>query len=1116
MPASDPHINHRNLSPKAEAPYRGRNTAVTEYGTGKQSRKRGKNAIHRDTTPSKEADSTVQSELGGSPTPARVENDAAGVASKHPSTRNDPNTSAVLDALASAEKVSDAAGSDVTGAWAQPIPFLKSSPMDLLEGINVGGSPPAVGNPVERGGFSSKTPPSSPRTRKSRPVSYSAAISPSQARQSLSERSSRIPRLPFGDSSPPPPHLPQPHFYAVPDVDLGLGARLSQAETDGEARFLSFAELPSTNSRRQKCRLDAVLLGSEDRLDVAAVEKDNLIAAGTIEGIRGTVVDAKILTWQSGTDPFHDIRPLVSLVVHGPKLRTHASQATADLAPDRDQNATATNAVGLLPARAGESIDFQTTVEVYSLATQEHLATLVWSQPTSGLSNIRGLPVSAPPPVGSLKLDARGNFLTVSSGYTGEIFVFTVDNDSSAKFRCIGKFWTSVQTLHDRRYSNSSNSTDPDGSPADVNRGNNFAQLPIMSLSSRWLAVVPPGPISCQALPITIAQSLIPTAVTGLESRNAPPRPPVSCTVESPDAESFINRVARGVAQEVVKGARWLGGQGLQTWNNYWNKDQRMNAQSPSYSRNLYQGDPHLPAGVFPPTHAPEIRPSSAEPQLVSIIDLKLLARQSSGINSDTVTPPPTFQPPNGVSFLSFMPDGLAIVSVSTKGDIQYVWDLKQIRHLRAGTLLNSSDSEMSPRSSKVIQIARFARLTPSSVIDIEWKCPSGDRFAVITRNGTIHLFDLPLLASQWPPTRRSLRVEPSSAPASPAVTAQPDEPTVVGGVFSSAMRLAGKTQPVLANLRGRAPSFGVSNVVGRGNSGIGFASTTSMPASKAVAAGLSKSVGAATGTVSSLRHAGDNRLHLNSLARNPMRSRVCWSRHREQTELLIIDAQSIKSFRVSRRRASSKPRRQPLSVIDANPRLSLPLPALGQMFPVGATSTAVLHHDSGGGEEPAAPHWALRPPSRSKQPSRVVHPLSCAEIETNAPYQPFHSDRRVNLFVYNDGSRRVGASDAHDPWVFGDEIAATSLDLGLCPPTVSDGEDQNSGASVLYRHTSVTNGETIGSDEVGSEQIVVTTRRRKNKGPHQSVLAAGVKLDDDDGFFEDDCDVLDFAEDRV
>ncbi|KAF7508118.1 hypothetical protein GJ744_009559 [Endocarpon pusillum] len=1098
MPASESRQNRRESPPKAETSYRGHKNAVDESESRRQSRKRGKNAVQKETITAKDADTTVANEVG--------DNESANGRASGPSpSRSDFAKSTVLDTLNSAEKVSDSDGYNLAGAWVQPTSFSRTPSTELLEGMTMGVSPPTFGNELERGGFSSKTPPSSPPTRKSRPVSSGAGQYPPQARHSLSERSLHMSQQPFIVSSPPPPHLPQAHFYGLPEIDLGAGIRLREERSDKTTRFLSFIHLDSQSTRRRSNRFKGVLLASDDRCDIVALQKDKLAALGALQGVGGTIVDAKILTWEVGPDPFSNLRPLVSLIVHGPRRRDYAPPPTMDSALDEDRTIIVT------PARFNDSTDFQTSVEIYSLATQQHLATLLWSQPNPGLPNIRGLPMSVPPPVGNLKLDARGNFVTVSSGTSGEIFVFGVDRDT-ARFDCMAKFWTSVQSLQDRRYSNSSNSTEADASPADVNRGGKNTQLPIMSLSSRWLAVVPPGPSACQPLPVTTGPRSSSRTVPGLDSRNAPPRPPVSCTSESPDAESLINRVARGVAQEVVKGARWLGGQGLQTWNNYWNRDQYGNAQSPAL--NVYHADSHLPAGIFPPTHAPESRPTSAEPQLVSIIDLHMLASESYANNSDTAVATTTFQPPNGVSFLSFSPDGLALISVTRKGDVQYVWDLKQCRHVRAGSLIANPNSEMSTRSPKVTQLAKFARLTPSSIIDIEWRGPTGDQFAVITRNGTVHIFDLPLSAFHWPSRRRSVRLVPSSAPASPAVNAQPDESTTAGSVFSSAMKLASKTQPILANLRGRAPSIGTSIIGGNGNNTISLASATGIRGSKVVAAGLSKSVGAAAGTVSSLRHAGDNRLHLNSLARNPARSHVCWSQYREQSTLLVLDDQCIKSFPVSRSRSSTKPGRQPLSVIDANPKLSLVLPALEQLSSVGATSKTAPESDDDTGQKSVTGYWKLLPPSKPPQRHHIIHPLSFAEIETNAPYQPFHSDRRVNLFIYNDRSAGDTASESHEPWAFGNDIP--TIRLNIRPAALSDEEEHNVGASVLYRQTSTTTGESTGGEEGRAEQVVVTTRRRKAKTPRQSMLTARIQSEEDDGFFEDDCDVLDFAEDRV
>jgi hypothetical protein len=1109
MPGSELRHKQRNPSPIAESPNSRPNDTVAEHGVGKQSRKKGKHAAPKESNTTKETDTTVAREASEdlASISEGVDDGPSGLPKAFPK-RSAYVNSAVLGALKSADKVSDPDVSDRTDAWAQSTLLSNRQQTDLLEDTGISSSPPnAAITTTARGGFSTRTPPSSPPVRKSRPVSFSAGMPPPQTRHVSAGQYARYPSQSIGTSPPPPPHLPQPHFYGAPDIDMGFGSRLREAGSDAVRPFTSFAEIRTPSQRHNGTNMLAVLLGAEDRLDVVAVEKGKLKALGSLEGLGGTIVDAKILSWESGIDPFRQIRPLVSVVVHGTKREHSPKMAPPESLQDQDEDRL-TAAAGRGSTKVIERTEYQTTVEIYSLSTQKYVVTLLCSHPTPGLPNVRGLPTSVPFPVGNFKLEAKGNFLTVSSGTSGEVFLFGINDNEAAQFRCIGKFWTSVQSLQERRYSNSSISTDPDSSPADLSRGANTPPKAIMSVSSRWLALVPPGPVSGQSLPVTIPSGLTSTLVPNLDSHNAPPRPPISCALESPDAESFINRVARGVAKEVVRGARWLGGQGLQTWNNYWNRTQQIGAQSPAYSRNAYQSDSRLTQGLFPPTHAPEQPSNLSEPQVVSIIDLYGLAGSSPG---EAAGPIATFQPPSGVSFLSFSPDGLAIISVTRKGDVQYVWDLKQMHYLRATSLLNNANFEGTDPAAKVVQLAKFARMTPSTIVDIQWAYPAGDRFALMTKNGTIHTFDMPLAAFQWPPFRRSFRVESSSAPASPAVIAQPDEPTTAAGVFASAMKIAGKTQPMLANLRGRAPSIGPNIASAAGSNAIGFAQATGVRGRQAVAAGLSKSVGAATGTMHSLRHAGESRLHLVNLSRNPASSRVCWSLNQEQSVILVVDGHVVRSYRVSRRRSTSKSGREPVSVIDPKSSLNLPLPPSEQLSALAALAKSSGQQEISEGGESVHGYWTLPQPSTTTQTPRIAHPLSCAEIETNAPYQPFHSDRRVSLSVYKD---HAAAQNALEPVLFGGDIGTSKLSIR--PSNVDDEEAENNGASVLYRHTSTTPAEQAGGGEEAAEQIVVTTRRRRNKTPHASMVRAGTRLEDDDGFFEDDCDVLDFAEDRV
>jgi len=1024
----------------------------------------------------------------------------------------------LLDAFGPIKKVSDPDFSDRHDGWAQSAPFGKSPPAGATHDMNVNNGPST--DQQIRGGSSNKSPPISPPQRKARPVSYGSNVRPVAVRKSSTDMGYRYAASAYG-SSPPLPHLPQPHFYRAPDIDLGLGNRFCEPPVDRAASFVGFGQLASSVANGRANRTQVMLLGSESRLDILTVDTKAASPIGALEQLGGQVIDATFLTWESGNDPFHHLRPLVVVTIHGPKVRD--DHATDQDASDALEHSDILPAIHTPSTAANElNEEFQTRVEVYSLVDRTRVATLFKTQPVPMQPSIRGFPRSKPPAIGDLRLDVGGNFVTVSSGTSGEVFVFGAQ---SSNFRCIGKFWTTVQANEIRRSSSSGGYLDRDISPADLEGSQRPLGHPILALSSRWLAICPAGPVSRPTLGGSIPPSLAAGKVPGLDSHTAPPRPSETCILDSPDAPSLLNRVARGVAQEVVRGARWLGDQGLQTWNSYWRRDQQ--PQSPQTSPYSQPLSPEQHPNFFPPTHAQDTR-NASEPEFVSIIDLKRLQDGPCKKGVDPLTSSATFQPPGGCSFVSFAPSGLHLLTASKKGDVQYVWDLMQIKHCRAAafitTQLDTAQTVYPEVSPRVRQIAKFPRLTSSSLVDVVWAPPVGDRLAVITRNGTVHVFDLPLSAFQWPPLRRAPRAGPVSAPASPAVHPQGEEAGAVGGVFASAMRLASKTQPILANLRGRAPSVG-GGVSGLGTNSIGFASVAGVRSGKAVAAGLSQSLEAAAGTVNTLRHAGDNRVHLSNMAKNPARARVVWDTERGQSNLFIIDAMTVRVYRVRRTQATGKARHK-VSVVDANSAIGIKIPKLEQL------ANTRTENQRGQNQEVEKPingrvsgYWTWRPPSIPQLSFEDSHPLSRAEIETNAPYQPFHSDPRVNLFVHSSSLmpselqisttsvilHAPGTPATPERWVFGNEIPAMKLNLHLSTyETFDDGGDGGQ-ASQIYRQTT-----TEGDGE--NEQIVSTTKPRKGKRGNTSASLSGGNsgLDDTELDFEDDVEFLDYATDRV
>jgi hypothetical protein len=170
-------------------------------------------------------------------------------------------------------------------------------------------------------------------------------------------------------------------------------------------------------------------------------------------------------------------------------------------------------------------------------------------------------------------------------------------------------------------------------------------------------------------------------------------------------------------------------------------------------------------------------------------------------------------------------------------------------------------------------------------------------------------------------------------------------------------------------------------------------------------------------------------------------------------------------------------------------------------------------------------------PPVIQTTAQRTNSSIPQAEIESNAPYQPFHTDRRVGLYVYSYdevplpspsvsallsvppllSETKLRPTNLKTPWAFGGVIKSTRLDVGALHNEDEDFDLSNDHralpASAIERVLRVTD-----STE-DMEQIVITTRRRKGI-PRSGT--GNVADGDEEGFFEDDCEVLDFASQRV
>ncbi|RMZ84520.1 hypothetical protein DV737_g1125, partial [Chaetothyriales sp. CBS 132003] len=538
-------------------------------------------------------------------------------------------------------------------------------------------------------------------------------------------------------------------------------------------------------------------------------------------------------------------------------------------------------------------------------------------------------------------------------------------------------------------------SRDFDLPPADASRGGQLRAQPIFSLNGRWLAYCPAAP-DVQALGVLLDGSIATYGTSATSSTGPTARPSVTCSVDSPDTPTLLGRAAKGAAQGILRGAEIARERGVQLWREYWNADGQSNPALAS------RPPPSMAAGRrpvdgFPPTHA----------------------------------------------------DAPSVENTEPEGDVQYVWDLFQMKYLRAAIL--PQDHEVGQLAPKVRQIAKYERMSPSVIVDLEWDTLTGNKFAVLTQNRTIHL------------------------------------------------ALASSTQPMLASLRNRAPSASGAEAGAAATSGLGYASATGLRGSKAVAVGLSKSLGAANDAVAQMRHAGQSRIHLSW---NALPGRMAWRCKDDKTALTLLDSSGVRSYTIRK----TNPRERQANTVSV---FSGDRP-VGIRFPADAPSAM---------GSPGL--WKLQAGTK-RVSEALAAPLGQAEIETSAPYQPFHSDRRITMSVFaqgpGQGKGRFTASAILSPptsdqaavdgdrWVFGADIPTARLSLGHVQK-----DDYDPATSTIYRETTSV---PVGGHD--TEQIFSTTTKRRARRPmHAPTPGRGSARDDaedyEDSVLEDDS-VLDLA----
>ncbi|KAH6653982.1 hypothetical protein BKA67DRAFT_517900 [Truncatella angustata] len=969
----------------------------------------------------------------------------------------------------------------------------------------------------------------SPPTGTRRPLSFqmdhhfpghdlrSQASSPPGIRRSSMHSPFPQPRV-----NPPLPHQAQAHFYGTPEVDLDLGPK-DGLKAGERGYYFGFDTWPTLHTTHSASSNNVVLAGYEGGLDVYSVSKRGLENLTSLKGLRGGVYNAKILPWNSSSGSA-EVYPLVAVVIHGPVLPTQTpdiveTRYDAMGSPKLDgvntpQSESSQRPIGT--AKTTSTIDaYQTTVEIYSLRTNSTVCTLLQAPRIPIKSSIQNPVFRSPPPTGALQVRADNGSVVVSSGTTGECWVFRQFKNTDkveVEFRCVGKLWTSLQ----QALKATGDATPEEGRSSSPIPPRQNPQMPVVAIRGRWIAYCPPAPSSQIALNASIGVTIDGRA-PGLNTLTSPVLPGESSDVDQPDSNGVMNKIMRETTQEVIQGARWVGKQSLQLWNNYWkqpspqSQGRPQSVGSPPWSA-PFSG--RAETAQFPPTYGVSGHAVTKDPGLVSILDLESL-NNSSSIHHVT-----TFKVPLGCSFLSFSPTGLSLFTASTKGDVQTVWDLMRIQHSKSSALQNSPASG-NGHLTRVRQIAQFSRMTVARIVDVAWSKPNGERVAMVTERGTVHLLDMPPSAYAWPPPRRRAKAEEPSS----AATENPSSAvSMASNVLTSAY---GAARPLI-NHRRRSSSNAnaTSSLMDHASYG-----------GKVLAAGISHSLGNTATAINQMRQNAENRVSLPMSSQIPGLACVTWITGRRYPTLFVAGDGLVRQFPSKTRKTTTtgKPRVTRGTRYKDFKVKYLPNDVLAPIVKrliEPEEDLELTNPEFDGGNT-----LVLNPrPSPGKLDLSPEAAIPHAEIETSAPYQPFHTDRRVALFEYSveagqtslaavtqlldettleeysatprksKKKQQQGKSAVKSAaWAFGQAMTAVRIDVGI-PVAMED--DLSSSSLDEHRALPASAIERVMQRGDNDAQIVITTRRRR--GGNRT--ADG----DEDGFFEDDCEVLDFADQRV
>ncbi|PNS21477.1 hypothetical protein CAC42_1256 [Sphaceloma murrayae] len=840
-----------------------------------------------------------------------------------------------------------------------------------------------------------KSVPQSPRLAVSRPESRTMTFNPPR-------------QLSVTDA--PPPHMPQRHFSRIPDATFGLHDKSNvtgELPPGTDKYYCGFDSLDGASHEAHDTANNVLLIGSEGALDVCRYNRNRREIIGRLEGLRGSVIDAKILPVSGSDDPLAPYRPIVVCVLHGP--------AVEDAEPD--------GGVSLTGATAGTISNYQTTVDIVSLKRAKHLGT-VYKSPLHPLAHPIGHPLfNEPKPDGSIVISAEGQHVVVASGHSGEVFVFAPFKPTAAEqtcaFHCIAKFWTRTR---EHNLNPQSEGTQPEGLAVDEQK----RLIPILALSRRWLAIAPPSLSSSQksidGTPATAANGNV---APGVPAYVSPPPPTVDCEVDAPSGPGLLGRVTKQATNEIRKGAQWVGEQGMSMIKGYWNRSpSNGNSQTATSARKSPVEDV---GPYFPPTHGhgreqPAVK---IEPSLVSIIDLHKLMGFEAGVVKNPLSPLATFTLPDGCSFMSFAPNGLALLTSNQVGDSSTVWDLMRVTDARTAQSLTASASQIPHASGVVRKVVSFSRLSPSTVVDVKWTATS-NRIGILTSKGTLHLHELP---------RNDLMSTAIRSPASPANIPRADLPSPSTSPQDLPSGWISGVRSGFQNVSGRLTAIRSASETGGGlvSSTRQSLNQASVAARYASGRAVRNSYNSALEGAYSLRHSQDNKIRLKSLHHAVTPGCFRWLSGKDEGLISTIADGTLCTYAVkSNYHVQGK---RTMVVLDASrkagPPQSLPPIAASRLPP------AVL-----GWLNPDGPHascakagihgfWTLNRDPNSQSPP--IQPTFTAgnvqqDKETCPQYLPLHRLKQVGLYTYKETGikstqRALGMGLGDEQWCFGGSL---------------------------------------------------------------------------------------------